>query len=294
MEASELDPRLLQAFIAVAEHRSFTRAAASLHRTQSALSMQIKRLEDRLGAPLFHRRPGAVTPTAAGETLLGYAHRIVALGEEALRRLQEGRDVEGTVRLGVMDDYAQIVLPTALQAFAHTHPRVRIAIETGLTATMIDRLASDFDLVVAMHPQGEGGGLLLRRERSVWAASATHATEKLDPLPVALYPPGCLVRQWAIDALNADGRRWNLSFVSQSLSAVESIAAQGLAITVVKAGTFPARLRRLEEKDGLPPLPDADIRLHRASDLSRPAALLASHLADALGDAFESNPECRE
>lgn len=289
MEASELDPRLLQAFIAVAEHRSFTRAAAGLHRTQSALSMQIKRLEDRLGSRLFHRQPGSVTLTEAGETLLGYAHRIVALSEEALHRLQQECDIEGTVRLGVMDDYAQIVLPPALQTFADTHPRVRIAIETGLTATMIDRLDSDFDLVVAMHSKGEGGGVLLREERPVWAASATHATENLDPLPVALYPQGCLIRQWAIDALNADGRRWNLSFVSQSLAAVESITAQGLAVTVVKAGTFPPRLRRLDKSDGLPTLPDADIRLHRAADLCRPAALLASHLMDVLA----ASPGCQ-
>lgn len=114
------------------------------------------------------------------------------------------------------------------------------------------QLGDAYDLVVAMHPEGRGSGELLRREQAVWAAAKSYPVEVEDTLSVALYPPGCLFRQWAAEALDAAGRPWRLAFVSRTLAGVEAIAAQGLAITVVKAGTLPARLRVLSERDGLP------------------------------------------
>src|SRR5512140_2028185 len=274
MSMPNLDPDLLEAFVAVADHRSFTRAAATLHRTQSAVSMQIKRLEDRLDVELFNRTKANVALSAAGERLLGYARRILTLNEEAIGRLAE-RKVEGVVRLGVIDDYGTFIIPPLLANFLAGYPKIHIEMETGLTSSMPARLGEAYDLVIAMHPKGRGGGELLRSEQAVWAAAESYpAGMRHDVLPIALYPPGCLFRQWAAEALDAAGRPWRLAFVSRTLAAVEAIAAQGLAITVVKAGTLPSRLRVLSLRDGLPPLPSADIRLHRARDLSRPAALL--------------------
>jgi len=278
MTAPDLDPDLLKAFLAVADHQSFTRAAAILHRTQSAVSVQIRRLEERLDVRLFHRMRSGVALSAAGRELLVYARRLLDLNAEAVDALR-ARKREAVVRLGVMDDYGTIVIPPLLARFTKSHPEIRVEIETGLTATMPARLGEAYDLVIAMHPEGHGGGELLRREQAVWAAAASYsAAAPRDTLPVALYPPGCLFRQWATEALDAAGRPWRLAFVSRSLAAVEAIAAQGLAITVVKAGTLPPRLRALSARDGLPPLPAADIRLHRARKLSRPAAQLADHL----------------
>lgn len=276
-----LDPDLLKAFVAVADHRSFTRAAAMLNRTQSAVSMQIKRLEDRLGVELFHRTKVNVDLSSAGEGLLGYARRILTLNDEAVGRLREHK-VEGLVRLGVMDDYGSIIVPPLLASFVSGYPLIHIEMETGLTSSMVNRLGDSFDLVIAMHPEGRGEGELLRREQAVWAAGASHPIEELDPLPVALYPQGCLFRKWATEALDTAKRPWRLAFVSHSLAAVESIAAQGLAITVVKSGTFPSKLRALSERDGMPRLPAADICLHRASNLSRAASLLADHLVSTI------------
>ncbi|MGY3614658.1 LysR substrate-binding domain-containing protein [Bradyrhizobium sp. USDA 10063] len=272
-----LDPDLLKAFVAVADHRSFTRAAVALNRTQSAVSMQVRRLEERLQAELFHRTKANVDLSAAGEGLLGYARRILSLNEEAVGRVREHK-VEGRVRLGVMDDYGTLLVPPLLAGFVANYPLIHIEMETGLTSSMTDRLGEAYDLVIAMHPQGSGEGELLRREQAMWAASPEHRVEELNPLPVALYPQGCLFRSWAMQALDAAKRPWRLAFVSHSLAAVEAIAMQGLAVTVVKAGTFPPRLRRLSDRDGMPPLPRADIRLHRATDLSRAASLLADHL----------------
>lgn len=277
MSGPGLDPDLLKAFVAVADHRSFTRAAAVLNRTQSAVSMQIKRLEDRLGVELFSRSTVSVDLSSAGEGLLGYARRILKLNDEAVDRLRNHK-IEGVVRLGVMDDYGSIVVPPLLSRFVSGYPLIHVEMETGLTATMTNRLGSSFDLVIAMHPEGRGGGEFLRREQAVWAAGASHPVEALDPLPVALYPQGCLFRKWAMEALDKARRPWRLAFVSHSLAAVEAIAAQGLAVTVVKSGTFPSTLRALSARDGMPKLPAADIRLHRASKLSRAASLLADHL----------------
>jgi len=278
IRANGLDPELLAAFVAVADHRSFTRAAAALNRTQSAVSMQIKRLEERLGIELFRRSKVQVDLSPSGEGLLGYARRILVLNEEAVGRLRE-HSVEGVVRLGVMDDYGTFVIPPLLASFVGGYPRIKVEMETGLTSTMVGRLGKAFDLVIAMHPQGGGSGEFLRREQAVWAASPSHPIETADPLPLALYPQGCLFRKWAIDALDDAKRRWRLAFISHSLTAVESIAAQGLAVTVVKAGTFPSKLRRLSERQGMPPLPAGDIHLHRAARLSPAASLLADHLA---------------
>ncbi|MBP1298274.1 DNA-binding transcriptional LysR family regulator [Bradyrhizobium elkanii] len=281
MSAPILDPDLLQAFVAVAEHRSFTRAASALNRTQSAVSMQVKRLEERLQAELFHRSTSSVDLSAAGEGLLGYARRILSLNAEAVGRVR-AHGTDGQVRLGVMDDYGTMIVPPLLKDFIASYPLIHVEMETGLTSTMTDRLGEAYDLVIAMHPEARGEGELLRTEQAVWAASAAHRVEELDPLPVALYPQGCLFRSWAMQALDQANRPWRLAFVSHSLSAVEAIAAQGLAVTVVKSGTFPPTLRRLTARDGMPRLPRAEIRLHRAQNLSHAASLLADHLVATL------------
>lgn len=286
MRRPELEPSLLKAFVAVAETLSFTRAARALNRTQSAVSMQIKRLEDQLGVALFQRTKSHVALTAAGEGLVGYAKRILRLGDEAVGRLGDYR-VEGRVRLGVMEDYGAVVLPPLLSRFAAAHPDVVIEMEIGLTQSMPDRLGDAFDVVVAMHPVGQEGGQFLRREKALWVAGHTNALDDRDVLPIALYPPGCLFRKWAIEALEAAGRRWRLAFVSQSQASVEAIVSEGLAVSVVKAGTFSGRLRALSKTDGMPALPEADIRLHRASDPTPAAAVFANYLQEHLSDARE-------
>lgn len=277
MRPRALDPDLLAAFVAVAEHRSFTRAAAALNLTQSAVSMQIRRLEERLQAELFQRSTTQVALTDAGERLLGYARRILSLSDEAIGKLLN-HGIEGRVRLGVMEDYGTHVVPPLLARFAAGYPSISVEMETGLTSLMPERLGEDFDLVIGMHVEGSNGGELLRREPATWAGSPDHDLTEHAPLPLALYPQGCLFRRWAMDSLDAAGRPWRLAFVSHSQAAVAAVVAQGLAVTVMKQGTFPAQLRPLSAKDGMPGLPIAEIRLHRAPNASIAAGLLADHL----------------
>jgi DNA-binding transcriptional LysR family regulator len=279
---TNLDPDLLRAFLAVADQRSFTRAAQSLNRTQSAVSSQIKRLEDQLGLSLFARTTTRVALSPAGEGLVGYARRILHLGDEAVQRLRQ-HDIAGRVRFGVMDDYGTLLLPPILKSFCAAYPGVELQMETGLTSNMVGRVGKAFDIVLAMHPRGESDGELLRRERAVWAASSAIAPRDLDPLPLALYPQGCLFREWAIEALDRVRRKWRLAFVSHSLAAVEAFTAQGLAVTVVKESTRPKSLQVLDAEARLPRLPTADIRMHVAPSGAIPVDLLAQHLREHVG-----------
>jgi len=281
MSQTNLDPDLLRAFLAVADQRSFTRAAQSLNRTQSAVSSQIKRLEQQLGLDLFARSTTRVDLSPAGEGLLGYARRILHLGDEVFQRLRQ-HEISGRVRLGVMDDYGTFVLPPILKAFCAAYPGIELEMETGLTSKMIGRLGKTYDVILAMHARGETAGEFLRREQAVWVGSDGISPRDLDPLPVALYPAGCLFREWAIDALDRSGRRWRMAFISHSLAAVEAFVSQGLAVTVVKEGTQPKSLVTFGTDAALPPLPSAEIRLHVAASPQTPARLLAQHLGEHL------------
>jgi DNA-binding transcriptional LysR family regulator len=243
--------------------------------------MQMKRLEEQLGVSLLRRSKVGVDLTLAGERFLGDARRLVALNDDVVSRLIE-HNLEGHVRLGAMEDYGAALIPPLLASFVAAYPNIRVEMETGLTHAMRDRLDEAYDIVIAMHAEGAREGEFLRRERALWAASPSHDLNEREPLPIALHPPGCLFRKWAMERLDAAKRPWRLAFVTHSLAAAESIAAQGLAVTVAKAGTFPPRLRALSERDGVPSLPAAEIRLHRAKYLSRAGALLADHLAAGL------------
>jgi DNA-binding transcriptional LysR family regulator len=275
----ELD--LLRTFVAVADFRSFTRAAMMLNRTQSAISMQIKRLEERSGTVLLRRSRARVELTPTGEGLLGYARRILALNGEAVSKIRECR-VERLVRLGVMENYASSVIPPLLSSFVNEYPLINVGVEAGLTSVMKSRLGENLDLVIALHSEGQGDGEFLRQEKLTWAASASYSADDIGPLPVALYPEGCLFRKWGINALEGVKRNWRLAFVSQNHAAVTSIAAQGLAVTIVMERSLACNLRPLSEKDGMATLPNADIRLHRSINLSWASALLADHLAASL------------
>ena len=204
--------------------------------------MQIKRLEDRLGAELFNRTKANVDLSAAGEGLLGYARRILTLNEEAIGRLAE-RKAEGVVRLGVMDDYGTFIIAPLLANFLAGYPKIHIEMETGLTSSMPARLGEAYDLVIAMHAEGRGEGEFLRREQAVWAsrpfsggrgsgAAARRALSARLPVP-----------ETGDRGARCGQAPWRLAFVSHSLGAVENVAAQGRAVTVVNDGTFPPKLR---------------------------------------------------
>ncbi len=274
----DIDITTFRAFIAVAETGGFTAAARRLHRSQSAVSMQIAKLEEIAGATVFSRGPAGVALTAQGEALLGTARRIVGLHDAALAEL-EGARVTGRVRIGVMDDYASHVLPALFAEFMRRHPAIGLEVTTGFTSAFLPQLGSAFDLVLATQPAGAKAGRVLRTERTCWAYAARRPLPDLSVVPLAVLAPGNLFRGWAVDALDRAGLPWRIVYSSSSISAIESAAAAGIALTVVKAGTARPDLRVLGPGEGLPALPSAEIALHRAADGLSPAA---QHLAEFL------------
>ncbi|HEU4660824.1 MAG TPA: LysR substrate-binding domain-containing protein [Pseudolabrys sp.] len=277
-----LDIDLLRSFVVIVELKSFTRAATTIGRSQSAISMQIKALEDAVGQPLLDRSPQHIALTRAGEDFLGYARRILDLHDEALGFLN-AKKLQGTVKIAVMDDFATFILPGTLSHFARTHPDVELEITTGFTRDLLQELGSKYDLVLATQQAGTGAGMVLRTERTSWAFSDRHLVPSQDPIPLALLRSGNMFREWALDSLTAQGRTWRIVLSSTSIGAVEAAAAAGMAITVVKERTARAGLRMLGEAEGLPPLPVSEIALHIApGKISAAARGLAEYLISEL------------
>ncbi len=276
---ADLDILALRTFIAVVETGGFTQAAPRVHRSQSAVSMQIKKLEAQLETALLERGPSGIRLTSAGETLLGYARRMVDCNDDAVSEIRKNKIV-GTVRLGVMDDYATAVLPEILARYQVQFPDVTLEVTTGTTAGFIPRLGKDFEIVVATQPLNAGTGQVLRQEEVRWAYAADRALKLEDGVPLALMAEGNLFREWAVAALTAAGISYHLVFVGSSIPANEAAAEAGMAVTVVKCSTVRPGLRLLSEKDGLPPLPRAEIALHISESAQGEEAVrtLAEHL----------------
>lgn len=272
---ADLDTQTLRSFLAVAETGGFTSASRRVHRSQSAVSMQIKKLEEIVGGALFDRSTQGVRLTGQGERLIGYARRMVAIHDEAMRAIC-GDVVEGAVRIGVMDDYATHVLPPIFAEFERRFSRIDLEVTTGMTADLLGELGNAFDLVLATQPMGTKSGHVLRSEDTCWAYAARLPVPDFDVLPLALLARGNLFRNWATGALDAVGIRWRVVYSSTSISAIESAAAAGIALTVVKRSTARRDLRLLGKHDGLPPLPTSEIALHRAPAATSSAV---SHLA---------------
>jgi len=276
-----IEPDLLQTFVAIAEGGSFTDAARRVHRTQSAVSMQIKRLEEMLGRPVFVREGRTVSLTNDGEVLLGHARRILRAHQEALSAFSES-DLEGTVTLGTPDEYAVAFLPAILARFAECQCKVHVEVICDSTVNLLARLeegALDFALVT--HGYGDDDGIPLMRDDVVWVTSSRHCADEQDPVPLALFQPGCRFRQRAIDALSAAGRSYRLALTSVSLAAIEAAVRAGLAVTVLPRSNVMAGMRILDERDGFPVLTDNRIELRR-SESARSAVhdCLAEYIID--------------
>jgi DNA-binding transcriptional LysR family regulator len=286
-----LEPELLRSFVAIAETGSFTAAAHRVHRTQSAVSMQIKRLEEQLGAELFVRQSRSVGLTHDGERLLPHARRILQAHREALAAFDR-EQLAGAVTLGAPDDYASTFLPRSLARFAESHARVHLEFVCQPSVELVRRLADrTIDLALVTEGSGERGGTLLLRERLVWVTSATHRAQEQDPLPLAIFEPGCPFRRAAVEALARTGRGYRIAYTSVSLAGVHAAIDAGLAVTVMLRNSVRPGQRILDSRDGFPPLGEAGIVLLRASPDPSP---LVDQLEAAIVDFFhEGRPLAR-
>jgi DNA-binding transcriptional LysR family regulator len=265
----DLDPSCLRAFLAVADEGGFTRAAHALNRTQSAVSMQIRRLEEMLGTQLIADRKKA-TLTSAGERVLEHARRIVALNDEVLGRAK-GADIAGRVRIGTPDDYIAFFLPPVLRRLSITHPQVEIEVRSGLSADLIqqvDKGQIDFALVTRL--PGLDGGVTIRREPLVWVGADESVALKR-PLPLALFSIGCPFRDAALAALRKSDMPWRIAYESMSTASLLAAVAEGLALAVITPISMIPNIKVLGGRHGLMDLASIEITLYGPRGIVSPA-----------------------
>lgn len=270
--AKNIDTALLRSFISAVELGGFHRAASAVHRAESTISLQMAKLEQILGVALFQKHGRSRQLTNDGEDFLVYARQILALHDQALSAMQPSSGAGGYVRVGAMDDYAVQVLPEVVAQFMKEFPQIDVEVTSGFSDRLVTRLGMDFDLVLSTHPVGEGTGHVLRHEETKWAYSATLPLPQTSLLPLALLPPGNIFRRWGLRALQNAGRQWRVAFTGSSITTVEAAASAGIGLTIAKASTANSALRLLGVEDGLPPLPQTEIALNRASATESRAA----------------------
>ena len=272
-----VDTLQLKSFVAIAETGTFGQAASTVNRTQSALSLQIKKLEQQLGCNLFDRTTRKVSLTPQGEIFLGYAKRIIQLQWEAISRLREP-DIEGEIRFGTPEDFATHYLPDVLARFRQHHPRVQLNVKCDLTLNLIEDFhRGEYDVILAKRdPQRVKGGTKVWREPLVWAAADGYQPE--EPLSLVLSPQPCIYRARALAALDRAKRSWHMSYTSPSLAGTLAAVKAGLGITVLPAHMIPAGIHPIRKETKLPHLADAELALIKSDELSKVAEMFAEHI----------------
>mgnify|MGYP006274032655 CR=1 FL=1 len=256
-----LDIGVLRSFVAVAETGGVTRAAGLLNLTQSAVSMQLKRLEEAIGLALLERSGRGVALTGAGEQLLGYARRMVETNDEAFRRLTH-KAFEGEIVLGVPLDIVNPVIPQVLRRFATDYPRVKVQLLSLYTDMLKDMLArGECDLILTTEPELGPGGETLREVPLRWVGAPGGAAARARPLRLA-YCRHCTFRRGDIARLDAAGIPWEMAVESDSDRTIEATVSADLAVTTMLEGTEPAHLECIPP-GALPDLAVQKINLYR-------------------------------
>jgi DNA-binding transcriptional LysR family regulator len=281
METAMLDFELLRSFVSVVDAGSFTRAGERVHRTQSTVSQQIKRLEDDLGQPLLNRTGKDVTPTEAGERLLSYARRLLSLAEEA-RDVLAGPSKEGAVRLGIPEDFAAYRLTKLLASFSRSRPGLRLDVRVDQsTCLRRDLERGELDLALFKRGAGEKGGIAVWPERVHWVTSKTHPIDaEIRSVPLIGFPTGCLYRSRAIHAIESAGRAWHMAYTSSSLTGIQAAVAAGLGLSILSEIAIQADHRVLTAKDGFAPIDKTEVALVASPDASPATLRLADRLAE--------------
>jgi DNA-binding transcriptional LysR family regulator len=289
MEADMLDLELLRSFVSVVDAGGFTRAGERVHRTQSTVSQQIKRLEDDLGQVLLHRSGKDVAPTEAGERLLSYARRLLSLAEEA--RDVVGRPGDGgAVKIGIPEDFAAYRLAKLLASFSRSHPELRMDVRADQSTYLKrDLERGDLDLALLKRDASEKGGIARSiaswPERVHWVTSKSHPRDtRIGSVPLIGFPAGCLYRSRAIHALESAGRAWHMAYTSSSLAGIQAAVAAGMGLSILSEMAIQADHRVLTAKDGFAPIDKTEVALVASPDASPATLRLADRLAEFCDD----------
>jgi DNA-binding transcriptional LysR family regulator len=275
-----LDLDVLRTFVAIAETGSFTTAASTVFRTPSAVSMQIKKLEDTLGRAVFARDARSVTLTTEGEMLLGYARRLLAINREAVAKFIIP-DIAGVVRLGSPDDYGERVLPNVLKRFAQTHPSIAVDVtidqSNNLRRRMDDR-SLDITLLTNSFAASMSGAEVLLTEPVVWAGMRGGCAHMREPLPVSVWEEGCAWRAGALEALGREGRNYRIAYMSAHVAGQRAAILSDLAVAPMPKSFVGADLVVLGAEDGMPEMGTYSLAMLVAPDASAPVKAAADHI----------------
>lgn len=281
--ATPLDLDQLTTFVSIADTGSFTRAAEEVHRTQSAVSMQMRKLEERIGRQLFQKDGRTNRLTEEGERLLAYARRLLRLNRETLAAFDEA-SLEGHIRIGTPDDYADRFLPEIMARFSRSNPRVELSVVCEPTPNLAEHIKrGNLDIALVTHNDERGMSEIVRREPLLWVSSANHPTHEQPVLPMAFGRPTCHWRRKACDALEEAEREYRILFTSFSATVIIAAVLSGLAVSVLPECALRPGMRVLGEADGFPALADCRIGIMRGHT-SQPEIVeaLARHIAESL------------
>lgn len=272
-----IDTLTLKNFITICELGSFSEAADAVGRTQSAISLQIKKLEQTFGCQLFDRSKHKPILTEQGKTFLGYAKQIVHLQFEAYSLLHEP-DIKGKIRLGAPEDFATHYLPAILSKFIKQHPNVQLSVACDLTLNLIAGFKKrEYDIVlVKRDPNKVKGGKKVWREPLVWASAEHWQAEP--SLSLVLSPSPCIYRARAIAALDRAKKKWHISYTSPSLAGTIAAVKAGLGMTVLPSNMLQPGISPARGKLKLPHLADAEIALFMQDGLPKACDVLAEHI----------------
>lgn len=270
--SQDLQMDWLKCFVAVVDTGSLSGAAGEVHRSQSAVSMQLKKLEAAVGHRLLERDSRSQQITPEGQRLLGYARRILDLHSEAQFALQ-GEALKGSVRLGVPDDYAAKYLTPVLKRFAPRHSGVEIILSCEQSTALIPRVAAgELDLALVSRDNARRGSLLFH-EPMVWVGSEHFELWRRDPLPIAVYEEASLARRGALHALALQGRQHRVVYNSSSLAGQIAAVESGLAVAALTQCSAPPHLQVLGSQHGLGPLAPMEVAVYRSKESRRSKAV---------------------
>jgi DNA-binding transcriptional LysR family regulator len=277
----QIDTLLLKTFIAIAESGSFTSAANMVGRTQSALSLQIKKLESDLNCKLFERNTRKIALTKEGEVFLNYAKQITKLQWEVYSRLTEP-DITGEIKFGVPEDFATHYLPDILSKFKKYHPHVQLNVECNLTLYLQEGFEKNYyDIIlVKRDPQYKKEGVKVWKEPLVWVASEGYQAE--EPLSLVVAPSPCIYRKRIISALDATNKSWKITYTRPSLAGTIAAVKAGLGLTALPINMLPVGLKVIENEYNLPDLENTEIALLKKDDSSKTIEEFAKYIIQSL------------